>query len=294
MPCLKLFLGSSPLKFIAINILDSLSKTTKGNQFVLSMTNRYSKTPRAVQTSRTSVTYIVNMFYEKWIAPYGICTYSLTNNGTQFVNTIFETICNFFGLGNLTTTAYQLQTSGQAERYNKTVITDLYLYVAGHQGSWDTLEHLLTCSKINQLNCSTGTTLFGLVLSKHRPVPTTVDPLSSLQADGNNATASAVLQQKPLPCIAVMRQKTDKRLTAGQRRYMDYHGRHERATATSRPGQWVYVKSPPLAVTATDRLATVLYSKLLLRKLSRYWILSSTTESGTIDEEGIPDTKSSD
>lgn len=93
--------------------------------------------------------------------------------------------------------------------------------------------------------------------------------------------------------MAGMGEKTDK-ITPSPRRYNDYHERRSGATATLKPGQWVYVYHPRLAVTAADQLVTDLYSKIFSRKLGQYCVLSSETETVRIDEKVIQNTISSD
>lgn len=145
-----------------------------------------------------------------------------------------------------------------------------------------------------QLNRSTEKTPFSLVLSRHSPGPTNFDRPSSLPSDADDATGRAVHQSKPIHCNAFRRQKTEKDLTAAQRRYKDHHDRRLEVTATSRPGQWINVEHTALAVKAVDGLTTDSYCKLIPRKLDIYYIFSSTTETVTIDEEVIPITISSD
>lgn len=145
-----------------------------------------------------------------------------------------------------------------------------------------------------QANCLTGTTQSSLVLSRHPPSPTTFDRPPALPTDTSNATVLVVLQSKLLHLIDLMRQKTDKMLTAVQRRYKDYHDRSVWATCLFKPGYLVYIDRQPLPVTVADGLVTDLCSILLLPKLGPRCILSSTTESVTINEEGTPSTISSD
>lgn len=87
-----------------------------------------------------------------------------------------------------------------------------------------------------------------------------------------------------------MQQKTENMLATLQCRYEDRHSRQVRVTATFTPGHWGYVDCTPLAVQANGGIANASTSKLLWRKLGQYRILSPTTETVTIDQDGTPNT----
>lgn len=77
---LHLLLRRSPLEFIAMDILRTLSKTIKGNWFVLVMTYSYKKLTEAVLTSTVVVLHVVSLFMDNWFIPYGILQFVLTDN----------------------------------------------------------------------------------------------------------------------------------------------------------------------------------------------------------------------
>lgn len=83
---------------------------TNGNQFQVVKAGPLFKLKRAVLSLKPSTTRIATIFHDSWIVPYGISSYQLTYNGTQFMRKVFETVCIFFGLKQLTTTAYYAQT----------------------------------------------------------------------------------------------------------------------------------------------------------------------------------------
>lgn len=130
---LQLFSPTQPLHFVAMNILCPLPKTTNGNQYVTVIKNSSSKRTWATPSPKTTSTHFANIFLHHWIVPYGIPSFLLTDNGTQFVFKFFADLCGFFGVRHLATTAYHLQPNGQAQRFNKTVVTRHRHYGAKHQ-----------------------------------------------------------------------------------------------------------------------------------------------------------------
>lgn len=94
---MTLFPTSSPLEFIATDILGPLPKTTNVIQFVIFKTDRYSKLTPALATSKTSATRSATIFYGNWILPPVTPAYLLQDNGTQFVSTLFLIMIRFPG-----------------------------------------------------------------------------------------------------------------------------------------------------------------------------------------------------
>lgn len=272
-----------------MHILGLLLKTATGNQFVFIMTDLNSKLTRAVPTSKTSALHVPSIFCNHLIAAYKIPAYLLTNNGTQFVSQIFETICNYLGLKHSQPRMSSLD-QGQAERYNRILISSLPNYVAEHHFDCNILVQTLTFAYNTEVNRSTGTIPFSLVLLRDLPGPITFDRLSALLKATNYATARSVLWFLLLQRIPLMRDTTEKNLSTMQRRYKNRHDYGVCPVTSFIPGQRVYNDCTPLSAIATDWLATDSYSKLLPQKLGPYCTLSVSAKSITIEEVGIPNT----
>lgn len=101
--------------------------------------------PRPILKAYTHHTYVENdanachkYFSDHWTVLYEIPSYNLIDSEVQFARNFFTMICALLGVMDLTTTACHPQTKGQAERYNKTILTCLRRCVAEHQKGWDT------------------------------------------------------------------------------------------------------------------------------------------------------------
>lgn len=140
-----IFSESKPLGFVAIDIVGLLPETIQSKHYLLFNMNRFLKLlTRAVLTLKMTATHTANLFMSIWLIPYGIPTYLLADNRTQFASKCFATACALLKVKHLTTTAYHLRTKGQAERFNKTILAHLQHYAAEHQKFWDTLVQLLS------------------------------------------------------------------------------------------------------------------------------------------------------
>lgn len=86
---MALFPASLPLEFVALKIMGPLPKTYDCNQFLLVITDRYSKINRAILITNKMVPHMAGKFLDNWVMPYGIPTYMFTDNGPQFEGKCF-------------------------------------------------------------------------------------------------------------------------------------------------------------------------------------------------------------
>lgn len=80
---------------------DNCQKQHKKNQYVVVVTERYSKHTRAIQTSKTSTTHMANGFLKHWIISFSFPSHFLTNIGPQFVCNVLVSICRYLGVQTL-------------------------------------------------------------------------------------------------------------------------------------------------------------------------------------------------
>lgn len=93
----------------------------------------YTNLTSAIPWTNSTASHVTTVFLDRWIVPYSIPDHQAAENGPQFVSKCLETICGFFGLKHLTTTAYHPQMNDQAEGYSKTMVDYLRHYVGEHQ-----------------------------------------------------------------------------------------------------------------------------------------------------------------
>lgn len=142
---------------------------------------------RAILSVSTTALHVASLFFDHWVMFYGIPTYVLTESGPQFANQLLETLCIFLGLKHRATTANQLPTIGQAERYTKTMILRLRRYVNKHRCDWDIYFQPLTYPYNTLIDRSTITTPFSFVLFNHPLGPTIFDQPSPFTPNRDNS-----------------------------------------------------------------------------------------------------------
>lgn len=64
---LQRLIPTRPLELVARDIFGPLPETTKGNQYVLTISHRHSKLPRTVPTARITATAVACIFIDAWV-----------------------------------------------------------------------------------------------------------------------------------------------------------------------------------------------------------------------------------
>lgn len=152
---MQLILTAGPLDFVAMDLLVPIPKSKKGYVSALVITDRFSKLARAAPMRTTTADVVADAIPENWFLPYGISKYLLKDNGTQFVGKLFEILAGQMDMQKFTTTAYHPLLNGQAESYNRTLVTCLRNYVSEHQHDSDRYVQTLTSAYNMQLHRST-------------------------------------------------------------------------------------------------------------------------------------------
>lgn len=88
----ELFTPSGPLVIDAIDIHGPLPHTKSRIQFVLIVTDRYSKLTQAIGTADIRLIQVANKVFNQCVASYGIPVVILSENGQQSISSFFKSI----------------------------------------------------------------------------------------------------------------------------------------------------------------------------------------------------------
>jgi hypothetical protein len=149
---LKLFPPSDPLEQVAIDILGPLPKTKRGHQYILVVTDWYSKLARAAPLRGVTAHEIAATFVDLWVASYGIPVFELCDNGSQFNSKLFQRVAQIMGLTQLFSSAYHPSMNGEVERFNSTILDKLRRYVDEEQNDWDAFGSPITFAYNSQIH----------------------------------------------------------------------------------------------------------------------------------------------
>ena len=86
---------------------------------VLVMTDHFMRYALAVVTKDQTAKTVAKVFYEHFIAVFGVPAKLLSNRGANFTSTLVEELCSAFGIQKCKTTAYHAQCNGQVECFHQ-------------------------------------------------------------------------------------------------------------------------------------------------------------------------------
>jgi Integrase core domain/Integrase zinc binding domain len=100
----------------------ALAYNVARQQFVLCMTDRFSKMLVAVPLPDKTVSIVAQTLMDRWIALFGIPVTLLSENGSAFDCMFFGALTQVLGVKQVFTSAYRPTTNGRVERWNATLV----------------------------------------------------------------------------------------------------------------------------------------------------------------------------
>ena len=107
---------------------------------VLVMTNHFMRYALAVVTKDQTAKTVAKVFYECFIAVFGVPTKLLSNRGANFTSALVEELCSAFGIQKCRTTAYHAQCNGQLEHVHQMLFHMIGKLSCDKKAQWE--QHL--------------------------------------------------------------------------------------------------------------------------------------------------------
>lgn len=101
---LKLLPANAPLESVCIDILGRLIRTARGNEYLLVITDRFTKLTRTGPLRTISAMNVARAFVENWVFRYGPPIDLIADNGKQFTSKFFQSVCQILNVHNSFTT----------------------------------------------------------------------------------------------------------------------------------------------------------------------------------------------
>ena len=107
----------------------------------------------------------VKTLWDKFIVHYGLPKKILTNQGWNFASQLVADLCELMGVQKIQTSPYHLQTNGQCERFNSTLINMLGTLPKEKKSEWKNhigmLVHAYNCTQNSATGFSPHYLMFG-------------------------------------------------------------------------------------------------------------------------------------
>ncbi|CAB3990520.1 Retrovirus-related Pol poly from transposon [Paramuricea clavata] len=128
---------SQPMELWAMDILGPLPITAQGHQYVLVMSDHFTKWVEAVPMADQKAETVARAFIDNVVSRHGVPVKLLTDQGRNFESELMKEVFKLLGVHKLRTSPYYPQTDGQVERFNRTLKAIISSYVNGHHNDWD-------------------------------------------------------------------------------------------------------------------------------------------------------------
>lgn len=275
-----------------MDILGPLLKMRSGNQHLIVLADWYLKSSMSISVATVASTDAATVFVETLVIRYGIPAYFLIYNDLQFLSKFLTAVNVDLGVKHLTATAYHPHTKEQVKHFKRRIVARFQHYFAKHQMHWDPYLQLLTYAYSTQIHWSTGPTPFNSIFSSATMPkdagPSKLHPVWYDKATGANSFRKSFRQ------LDVLHKQRDAKLRTSQAHYNHNLNRTVSHMLQFHPLQRVFVDRPQAQMTDSGRMANAFLTKLMLKTLGPFKVISVTPDTVTLDEKGIHNTLSVD
>ena len=167
---LKNIVATYPLELVHLDYL--CLEPGKGlEENVLVITDHFTRYTQAYVTRSQTAQMTAKTLWDKFIVHYGLRKKILTDQGWNFESQLVADLCELMGMQKIQTRPYHLQTNGQCERFNSTLINVLGTLPKEKKSEWKnhigTLVHAYNCTQ----NTSTGFGPYYLMFGRQPHLP---------------------------------------------------------------------------------------------------------------------------
>ncbi|KAL7073689.1 hypothetical protein ACQ4LE_007495 [Meloidogyne hapla] len=150
--------ASRPFQRIHVDLMGPVPKARSGYKYILMVVDSFSKMMIPIPLREQQAETVMNALLAHVITKFGVPECLVSDQGTQFMSTIFKDVGELFGIKLQTTTPYHQSANGQCERYNRTLADMIGTTTKGK--NWPEVLPLLAFAYNTSLNMQIGETPF--------------------------------------------------------------------------------------------------------------------------------------
>ena len=161
----------APFERIAVDILDTRKLTSRKFQYVLVISDYFTKYTDAFPLRRHTAPIVADTIMRRWIAYHGVPKQLHSDQGTEFEGHLIRALSKLLGFAKIKTTPYRPQSDGQVERFNRSLLNMLSAFVSDRATDWD--EHLpyVMMAYRSSRHSSTGCTPYSMTYGRECTMP---------------------------------------------------------------------------------------------------------------------------
>jgi len=159
------------LDVVSLDIVGPLPITEKGNKYLLSFVDHFTRYCDAIPIAKQDTETIAREFVARIITQLGVPRNLLTDRGANFTSVLIKETCKLFGIKKLQTSSYNPQANGICERTHKLLIDMISHYVRKDAKNWDEYVPYAVMAYRAMLHCATTYSPYYLVFGREMRLP---------------------------------------------------------------------------------------------------------------------------
>ena len=162
---------SGRFKRVAMDLLDVSVISAKGYKYILVVCDYFTKYTEACPLKDKTARSVVDALMDIWLPRYGFPMFLHSDQGKEFDNTMIHKLSELLGTAKTKTTPYHPRSDGLVERFNRTLLAMLAMFVSRENDNWDDLLPFMMLAYNTTVHTTTGFTPYRLVFGEECNLP---------------------------------------------------------------------------------------------------------------------------
>ena len=118
---LQPFGDGEPFEEVALDITGKHPRFSRGNEYIVTITDVYSKWSEAYAVKTHTATVIAKLLVDNFFSRFGMTKRLISDQGPEFESQLFPELCKHIGIEKVRTSPYKPSTNGFVERFQRTL-----------------------------------------------------------------------------------------------------------------------------------------------------------------------------
>ena len=162
---------SGKFERVAMDLLDVSVISSKGYKYILVVCDYFTKYTEAYPLKDKTARSVVDALMDVWLPRYGFPLFLHSDQGKEFDNVMIHKLSELLGTVKTKTTPYHPHSDGLVERFNRTLLAMLAMFVSQEHDNWDDLLPFMMLAYNTTVHTSTGYTPYRLVFGDECNLP---------------------------------------------------------------------------------------------------------------------------
>ena len=151
---------------IAMDILDVCDPTPDGFRYILVIADYFSKWTEAFPIKNKCADTVAEVLVDKIILRFGMPLVIHSDQGREFENGLMKSLCSLLGCVKTRTAPYHPESDGMVERFNRTCLMMLSMFVNDRRDNWHKLLPFVMHAYRTSVHESTGYSPYRLMMGE--------------------------------------------------------------------------------------------------------------------------------